>query len=129
MHGIISLSDVTSYDKMLYLGSIEMDRVIRESCYKGTILQRSYGIFLYTFVKFHGNNIWEPNLVARTLKKYAHQRETTGSSSDSLRLCPFSKWELLLKERICSQSERIRVLLEQFLMVWKITFTTLGDLP
>ena len=37
-----------------------------------------------------------------------HQRETTTrSSSDSLQLCPFSKWELLLKERICSQRERI----------------------
>ena len=27
-------------------------------------------------------------------KKYTHQRETTGSSSDSLQLRPFSKWEL-----------------------------------
>ena len=32
-------------------------------------------------------------------KNYTHQRETTGSSSDSLRLCTFSKWKLLLKER------------------------------
>ena len=45
--------------------------------------------------------------VARTLKKYAHQRETTGSSNDSLQLHPFSNWELLLKERICSRRERI----------------------
>ena len=42
------------------------------------------------------------NGVARTLKKFAHQRETTGSSNDFLQLCPFSKWDLLLKERICS---------------------------
>ena len=41
-----------------------------------------------------------------TEKSYAHQRETTGSSSDSLQLCPFSKWKLLLKERICSQREQ-----------------------
>ena len=34
-----------------------------------------------------------------------HQRETTVSSNDSLQLRPFSKWELLLKERICSQRE------------------------
>ena len=34
---------------------------------------------------------------------YAHQREITGSSSDSLQLRPFSKLQLLLKERICSQ--------------------------
>ena len=47
------------------------------------------------------------NGIARTLKNYAHQRETTRSSSDPLQLRPFSKWELLLKERICSQSERI----------------------
>ena len=40
-------------------------------------------------------------------KKYAHQGETTVSSNDSLQLCPFSKCELLLKERICSQRERI----------------------
>ena len=47
------------------------------------------------------------NGLARTLKSYAHQRETAVSSNDSLQLCPFSKWELLLKERICSQRERI----------------------
>ena len=48
------------------------------------------------------------NGVARTLKKsYAHQREVTGSNSASLQLLPFSKWELLLKERIRSQRERI----------------------
>ena len=29
------------------------------------------------------------------------------SRSDSLQLRPFSKWELLLEERICSQRERI----------------------
>ena len=40
-------------------------------------------------------------------KSYAHQRETTGSSSDSLQLHPFSNLELLLKERICSQREPI----------------------
>ena len=39
-------------------------------------------------------------------KSNAHQRETTVSSNDSLQLRPFSKWELLLKERICSQRER-----------------------
>ena len=44
--------------------------------------------------------------IARTLS-YAHQTETTVSSNDSLQLHPFSKWELLLKERICSQSEGI----------------------
>ena len=33
---------------------------------------------------------------------YAHQRETIISSSDSLQLRPFSRWKLLLKERICS---------------------------
>ena len=43
----------------------------------------------------------------RTLKKNTHQRETTVSSNDSLQFRPFSKWELLLKERICSQRERI----------------------
>ena len=47
------------------------------------------------------------NDVARTLKIVAHRRETTGSSIESLQLRPFSKWELLLKKRICSQRERI----------------------
>ena len=45
--------------------------------------------------------------VARTLKSYAHQMETTASSKDSLQLCSFSKWELHLKEKICSQREQI----------------------
>ena len=35
----------------------------------------------------------------------AHQSESAGSSSGSLQLRPFSKWELLLKERICSLPE------------------------
>ena len=37
----------------------------------------------------------------------AHQRETSGASSDSHQLRPFSNWELLVKERICSQRERV----------------------
>ena len=37
---------------------------------------------------------------------YAYQRETSGSSSDSLQSCHLSKWELLLKERIYSQREQ-----------------------
>ena len=57
-------------------------------------------------------------------KSYALQRETTESSKDSLKLHPFSKSELLLKERIRSQSEQILSL-----MAWLITFTTIGDLP
>ena len=34
------------------------------------------------------------NGVARTIKSYAHQRETTVSSINSLQLCPFSKWTI-----------------------------------
>ena len=44
---------------------------------------------------------------SQNTEKYAHQRETTGSSSDSLHLHPFSKWELLLKERISPQRQLI----------------------
>ena len=47
------------------------------------------------------------NGVARTLKKLRTSRETTESSSTSLQLRPFSKWDLLLKEIICSKRERI----------------------
>ena len=35
--------------------------------------------------------------LARTLKKYANQRETTVLSNDSLQLCPFSKMGTSLK--------------------------------
>ena len=42
-------------------------------------------------------------VIARTLKKYAHRGKITGTSSDSLQLCPFLKWKLILKGRICSQ--------------------------
>ena len=48
---------------------------------------------------FSGLHTVKDNGVARTLKNYAHQRETSGTSSDSLQLRPFSKWELLLKEQ------------------------------
>ena len=64
------------------------------------------------------------------LKKcYTHQRATTGSSSDSLQLRPLLKREFILKERICSQRKRILSLKSSSFMVWKITFTTSGDLP
>ena len=52
---------------MLYLGSIGMDCVISELCYKGTILQRNYrkmtikwSFYYNSLVKFHGTKIWEP---------------------------------------------------------------------
>ena len=45
---------------------------------------------------------------SKNAEKFRHnQRETTGSSSGSLQLRPFSKWEHLTKERRCSQRERI----------------------
>ena len=54
-------SSVPLYCFSLYLESIEMDHVLSESCYKGTILQRSYRkmtmlwSFSYnSFVKFYG---------------------------------------------------------------------------
>ena len=40
---------------MLYLGSIRMDRVISELCYKGTIIGK-----WPLNVKFHCTKIWEP---------------------------------------------------------------------
>ena len=49
-----------------FLESIGMDRVLSESCYKGTILQKKYRkmtikwSFSYiSFVKFHGKKNWE----------------------------------------------------------------------
>ena len=76
-----------------------------------------------------GSLIIGHNGVVRMLKNYAHQRETTGSSSDSLQLCPFSKLELLLKEGICFQREQI--LWEQILsyVSSSFTFSLIGDLP
>ena len=38
---------------------------------------------------------------------YAHPSETPKISIDSHQLCLYSKWGLILKERICSQWERI----------------------
>ena len=38
---------------------------------------------------------------------YAHPSETPKMSIDSHQLCLYSKWGLILKERICSQRERI----------------------
>ena len=49
----------------------------------------------------------------------AHQRETTASSSDSLQLRPFSKWELLIKERIW---ERILSFMSSSLLHGKTLF-------
>ena len=62
-------------------------------------------------------------------KSYAHQMETTGSSSGSIQLRPFSKLELLLKERICSQREQIFSFKSSSLWYKKSLFITLSDLP
>ena len=53
--------------------------------------------------------------------------ESTVSSNGSLQLRPFSKWELLLKERICSQRERILSFKSSFLRYGK-SLITLGEL-
>ena len=52
---------------MLHLGFIGMGTAISESCYKGTISQRSYrkmtmkwSFFYNSFVKLHGKKFWEP---------------------------------------------------------------------
>ena len=46
---------------MLCLGSIGINRVISEPCYKGKILQRIDWSFSYnSVVKFHGKKIGEP---------------------------------------------------------------------
>ena len=54
---------------MLYLGSIRMDPVISEPCYKGAILQRNYrnmtrkwSFFpvIPWYVKFQGKKNWKP---------------------------------------------------------------------
>ena len=50
-------------------------------------------------MSFRSGPIRAYNGVARTLKKYARQRETIESSNVPFQLHPFSKWELLLKER------------------------------
>ena len=47
-----------------------------------------------------------PAALLEQRKSYAHQKGTTGSRSVSLQLCPFSKWKLLLKERICYANKK-----------------------
>ena len=79
----------------------------QEMSYSQIIVQPTVPRRRDTEIHATGTPITAGNDVARTLKSYAQKRETMGSSSDSLPLSPFSKWELLLKERICSQRERI----------------------
>ena len=64
------------------------------------------------------DELFTNNGIAGMLKKLRTSKGSTGSSSSSLQLRPFLKWEILLMERE-----------EKFLMVWKITFTTIGGLP
>ena len=47
----------------------------------------------------HGVDVKEKNtmVLPERWKMYAHQRETTASSNDSLQLRPFAKWETSLK--------------------------------
>ena len=57
------------------------------------------------------------------LKNYAHEREATASSNDSLQLRPFSKWELLFKDRICPQREGILSFMSSSLYTQKKKFS------
>ena len=54
MHDSIQCSRQCNSFIMLYLGSVGMERVISDPCYKGTC-QISYNLY----VKFHGQKIWE----------------------------------------------------------------------
>ena len=63
----------------------------------------------------------ESHVLAQIQWRYVSQRETTGSSNDSLQLGPFSKWELLLKGKNLLPEGVNSFLYEQFLIVWKIT--------
>ena len=46
----------------------------------------------------YGNDLFPVSMaLPERSKNYAHQRETTVSSNDSLQFYPLSKWELLLK--------------------------------
>ena len=62
-------------------------------------------------------------------KSYAHQMETTKSTSDSFQLLPFFKMRSSLKGKNLLPEGVNPFLNEQFLIVWKTLFTTLGDLP
>ena len=67
--------------------------------------------------------------MARTRKKYAHQGDTTGTSSDYLQLRSFLKIETSLKGKnlLPSGSEFFPLRAVPFGM--ETHFTTLGDLP
>ena len=57
----------------------------------------------------------------RTLKSYAHQRETTGSSNDSLQLRLFKMGTSLEGKHLLPEGAN-SFLYEQYLIVWKITY-------
>ena len=59
-------------------------------------------------------------------KSYAHQRETTGSSSDSLQIASLFKFGTSLKRKNLLPEGPNSFLLEQFLILWKITLSPLN---
>ena len=63
--------------------------------------------WLYTSESKMDSKLTIVNGIARMLKKLRTSKGTTVSSNNSLQVRPFSKWELLSKERICSQREQI----------------------
>ena len=67
------------------------------------------------------------NGVARTLKSYPHQRETTRSSNDSVQLHPFFEMGITFKGKNLLPEGRNSFFKEEFLIVWKITFITLSN--
>ena len=67
--------------------------------------------------------------VARMLKKLCTSKGDYWIKQRFSSIASLFKWELLLKARICSHFGANSFLSEQLIIVWKITFITLSDLP
>ena len=69
------------------------------------------------------------NDVTRTLKKLRTPKGDYWIKQLFSSIASLLKWELLLNERILLPEGANSFLYEQFLIVWKITYITLSDLP
>ena len=87
-----------------------------------------FNLFEHTYNAFHCLSFTRTqvniNGVAGTLKKI----HASKGDYCNISCVPFSKWELLLKKRICSQREQILSFKSSSLWYVK-SLTTLGDLP
>ena len=103
------ICNLPTYAIYLYICNLPLHMQLTLQMWNLSLIYFECWIYLYIYsrlyevsplqtawTKLRPSNILTLSGVARMLKSYAHQRETTGSSNDSLQMCPSFKGKSLI---------------------------------